>query len=111
MINSVENQIGTLSPDGSPEPDHRLLREVLRAIRWFDALASRTYATIQDLARAEGCCPTLITDRIRLAFLAPNIVEMILEGRQPASMTLASLKRACPLPLSWEWQRRLSQAF
>jgi hypothetical protein len=31
---------------------------------------------------------------------------MILAGRQPASMTLASLKRACPLPLSWEEQRK-----
>jgi hypothetical protein len=37
---------------------------------------------------------------------APDISSMILEGRQPASMTLARLKRACPLPLSWEEQPR-----
>jgi DNA invertase Pin-like site-specific DNA recombinase len=95
------------NPNSPPEPDHRLVREILRAIRWFDAIASARYASILDLARAEGCCPTLVTDRIRLAFLAPDMVEMILEGRQPIGITIASLKRACPLPVSWEEQRSL----
>jgi site-specific DNA recombinase len=62
---------------------------------------------MEDLARSEECCAALISDRIRLAFLAPDIVEMILEGRQPPSMTIASLKRACPLPVSWEEQHQL----
>lgn len=93
--------------DAPPEPDRRLVHEVLRAIRWFDEISSGRFATIQDLARSEGCCPTLITHRIRLAFLAPDIVETILQGRQPQSLTVARLKRACPLPLSWEQQREL----
>jgi hypothetical protein len=94
-------------PREAPGPDHRMVREVLRAIRWFDTLSSGAFETIQELAEEEGVCPTLITDRVRLAFLAPDIVEMILEGRQPHSMTIASLKRACPLPMSWPEQRRL----
>lgn len=40
-----------------------------------------------------------------MALLAPGIIETILEGRQPRSLTIASLKRACPLPMSWEEQR------
>jgi site-specific DNA recombinase len=92
------------NPVGPPEPDHRLIREILRAIRWFEALSSGAVPTILDLAKAEGCCPSLITDRIRLAFLAPNIVEIILEGRQPATLTTGRLIRVCPLPLSWKEQ-------
>ena len=100
-----EMRIVLETPDCPPEPDHRLVKEVLRATRWLEALTSGRFQRIDTLARAEGCCPSLISDRIRLAFLAPDIVEDIIEGRQPASITLASLKRACPLPMSWAEQR------
>jgi len=93
--------------DSPPVTDPRLVYEVLRAIRWFQALSSGEFSTVQDLAKAEGCCATLITHRIRLAFLAPDIVEMILAGKQPRFLTIARLKRACPLPLAWEAQRDL----
>lgn len=93
--------------NASPEPDHRMIQEVLRAIRWFNELSSGTYDTMLELAEVEQCCPSLVSDRIRLAFLAPDIVEMILDGTQPHSMTCSSLMRACPLPLSWEEQRRV----
>ncbi|WP_421696544.1 recombinase family protein [Aestuariivirga sp.] len=103
--NEVKNVLE--SADGRVEPDHRLVQEILRAIRWFNALSSGRFATVLDLAKAESCSPTLISDRIRLAFLAPDIVEAIIEGRQPQSMTTARLKRCCPLPMSWEEQRTL----
>jgi hypothetical protein len=41
-----------------------------------------------------------------LAFLAPDIVEAILQGRQPVELTALRLKRT-RLPLSWVEQRRL----
>jgi hypothetical protein len=44
---------------------------------------------------------------MRLAFLAPDIVEAIIEGRRPASLTNTKLRRLSPLPYSWEEQRRL----
>ena len=44
--------------------------------------------------------PTLL----RLTLLAPDIVETILEGRQPVEMTLAALLR--PLPRLWQEQVR-----
>jgi hypothetical protein len=72
-----------------------------------NALSSGAFPTIEDMAQAEGCSPSLISSRIKLAFLAPDIVEAILEGRQPASLTLARIKRACPLPMCWEEQRDL----
>jgi site-specific DNA recombinase len=41
-----------------------------------------------------------------LAFLAPEIVEAILEGRQPITLTLRELKRFGTLPNRWDDQRR-----
>jgi site-specific DNA recombinase len=42
---------------------------------------------------------------IRLAFLAPDIVESIVEGRQPTSLTAEVLTRHIELPLEWRSQK------
>ena len=42
----------------------------------------------------------------RLAFLAPDIVESILEGRQPRALTTRALSRIVQLSLDWNEQRR-----
>jgi hypothetical protein len=42
---------------------------------------------------------------IRLAFLAPEIVECIVEGRQPASLTAEAVTRRIKLPLEWRSQK------
>ena len=44
---------------------------------------------------------------IRLAFLAPPLVEMIAQGRQPAELTAEVLTRRTVLPLEWAIQKRL----
>jgi len=46
---------------------------------------------------------TYMTRVLRLSLLAPDIVEMILDGRQPPEMTLAALLE--PFPVEWEGQR------
>jgi hypothetical protein len=45
-----------------------------------------------------------------LAFLAPDIIEAILQGRQPADLTLARLTNRLDLPLDWVAQRELIRA-
>jgi hypothetical protein len=90
-------------PDTNPHP--RLVGEILRARRWFDALSSGEVPTIATLARAEGVSASYISLKISLAFLAPDIVETIIDGMQPMSLTPEQLKKACPLPASWEEQR------
>ncbi len=44
--------------------------------------------------------------RLPLAFLAPDIVEAILEGHQPIELTAAQMMRIRDLPLSWAEQRQ-----
>lgn len=53
-----------------------------------------------------GCCRSTLADRIKLNDLAPDIVEAIIAGRQPRSLTgrrLASID----LPIDWLLQRKI----
>ena len=59
--------------------------------------------TIQDVATAAKLSRTMVSQRIALAYLAPDIVEFILNGCQPKSMQLEQV--ATNLPLDWEGQR------
>jgi site-specific DNA recombinase len=42
---------------------------------------------------------------IRLAFLAPDIVESIVDGRQPSDLTAEALTRHIVIPIEWPSQR------
>jgi hypothetical protein len=52
--------------------------------------------------------PSYVSRVLRLTLLAPNTVEAILDGRQPAGLPLADLLEA--FPLEWEAQRVLAAA-
>ena len=58
------------------------------------------HATLEDLARAKGVAPSYVSRMLRLTLLAPEIVEAILDGRQPAEMQLDDLLKG--FPLEWE---------
>jgi hypothetical protein len=60
-------------------------------------------ATIEDLARVKGVAPSYVSRVLRLTLLAPEIVEAILDGRQPAELQLDDLLTG--FPLEWERQR------
>ena len=77
------------------------------ARRWFHDLAAGRAKGIADLAHKSKCSAAHVSRRITLAFMAPDIVNKILAGRQPLELTPERLKKACPLPVSWEEQRAL----
>jgi predicted nucleic acid-binding Zn ribbon protein len=93
--------------ESQAEPDPRLIGEILRARRWFEMLSSGKVPTIADLAKTEGVSASYVSLKISLAFLAPDIVEAIIDGTQPVSLTPERLKKACPLPAAWDEQRAL----
>lgn len=73
------------------------------------ALLQKAEATRQQLfAPADPAQrPDRELERIaRLAFLAPDIVTAILDGRQPSSHTPRSLLKYASIPLNWKDQRR-----
>lgn len=99
-------------PDGShghPSPastiDSAMVKAIARAFRWQKLLEDRTYGCLDEIAKAERIGPSFISRIIRLTSLAPDIVEAILDGRQPACLTLKDLMG--PFPVEWDRQTSL----
>ena len=84
-------------------PDSTLVKALARAFRWKRMLESGAFATIAELAERERIAPSYMTRVLRLTLLAPDIVEAILDGRQPEGMTLPGLME--PFPVEWEQQQ------
>jgi hypothetical protein len=78
-------------------------RVLIAALRKAHAMI----ATDRGLPTLETA-PTSPYDRniLRLAFLAPDIQQAILDGRQPHHLNLETIKNT-PLPLSWSQQREM----
>ena len=101
-------------PDGSPswaKPrkriDNALIKALARAFRWQKLIDDSPYATIEDIANSEKINPSYVSRVLRLTLLSPEIMEMILDGRQPTSMTLRILQKG--FPACWISQRDLLQ--
>jgi DNA invertase Pin-like site-specific DNA recombinase len=85
--------------------DLSLLKAVARAHRWFDEISTGKARSLAAIATREGISVRYVGRLIRLAFLAPDIVASIVEGRQPTTLTAEALTRRIELPLSWSAQR------
>jgi site-specific DNA recombinase len=85
--------------------DLSLLKAVARAHRWFDEISTGKARSLAAIAARERLNVRYVGRLIRLAFLAPDIVESIVEGRQPTTLTAEALTRRVELPLSWCAQR------
>ena len=101
-----------VTPDGSPywaKPrkriDNAIVKALARAFRWQKLLEDSTYATIEEIANAEKINPSYVSRVLRLTLLSPEIVEMILDGRQPLSLTMKTLQKHFPL----EWCSQKSE--
>jgi site-specific DNA recombinase len=92
----------------APRIDSTILKAAARAHRWFDDLVSGRAASMVEIGRREGVGKRYVSRMIRLAFLAPTIVESIAEGRQPPELTAQFLSTGRgDLPLSWQAQEQL----
>lgn len=83
--------------------DIALIKAVARAFRWRRMLETGRFATINELAAAEKINSSYVSRVLRLTLLAPDLVEAILDGRQPEEMTLPALMQ--PFPMEWSDQR------
>ena len=99
-----------VSPDGVPawagsgnRVDDTLVKALARAFRWRRLLETGFHGTVDEIARAERINDSYVSRILRLTLLAPDIVEAILDGRQPPELTLARLMK--PFPAAWEEQR------
>jgi site-specific DNA recombinase len=88
-------------------PDPALLKAIARGHRWFKELASGRTASVREIAKREGVYDSYVKRLIPLALLAPEIVQSICDGSQPATLTAEVLKHNAPLPLEWTKQREI----
>ncbi len=87
--------------------DPALLKAIARARGWFDELITGRAISMVEIAQREGISDRYVSSLLPLAFLAPDIVEAIAAGRQPADLTAETLIRHIDLPLDWNDQRVL----
>jgi DNA invertase Pin-like site-specific DNA recombinase len=88
-------------------PHADLIALLIRAHRWFGQLARGELRSARAIARRDKYDPGEVSRTIQLAFLAPDIVEAILTGRQPVELTPRCLMRIGEIPLEWHCQRRI----
>jgi hypothetical protein len=100
-----------LAPDGAEvtaapvtrHVDNAMVKAIARAFRWRDMLESGEYSTIREIAAAERINETYVGRVLRLTLLAPEIVEAIVNGRQPVGLQLDGLMRR--FSVGWNEQR------
>ena len=84
--------------------DERLIRNIANAHRWFEQIKSgKTFA---EISKTEVTSKRRIQQMIDLAFLAPDIIREVLEGKQPLGFTSDWCLRHS-LPSNWKQQREL----
>jgi hypothetical protein len=71
---------GAEPSETSRSADPALLRLVARSRHWFEAIASGRVTSFKEIAKAEEVSEQFVSNRISLAFLAPQIVEGISAG-------------------------------
>jgi site-specific DNA recombinase len=80
------------------------LRAVARGHQWHSQIIAGTVWGRRSLANQSRLDERYVSRILQCAFLAPDIVEAILDGRQPADFTLEKLRDG--VPLSWAEQRQ-----
>ena len=96
----------TDTPVLTPEQDRPLLKALGRGIYWQQLIDNGTVASGTEIAERECIHRSTVNDLLRLALLAPDIVQAAYEGRLPRAVSLEAILRA-KVPLDWNEQRRL----
>jgi len=79
--------------------DPALLKIIVRTKGWFEDLLSGKAANLAALAKRDDVSDGYISNVLPLAFLAPDIIEAIVSGRQPSTLTAETLIKHTKLPL------------
>jgi site-specific DNA recombinase len=96
------------TPDASATIDARtretLLKSIARSRRWMENIMSEKVASFEEIATIEGKVDRHVRYLAPLAFLSPNVIAAIYDGRMSADITVSSLARG--LPHSWSEQEK-----
>jgi site-specific DNA recombinase len=83
--------------------NHALVLAFARAKTWMQDLRDGKYADTMEIARRFNLSDPYVRRVLRFGYLAPDIVEAIVEGRQPRALTVKRLLQG--IPCVWADQR------
>ena len=87
--------------------DPHIMKAIAKAWSWRRKLESGAVATIEDVALAEAVTPAYIRRLLKLAYLAPVVLDKILIERISPAVSLKDMSTATELP----WSEQNSAAF
>jgi len=90
-----------------PSPDPNLVKVIQRSHAWWLVLTEEEDVSIKSLAVRSKMDAADVTRLLPLAFLAPEIVEAILDGRHPIDLNVEKLKKLSPIPANWNDQKQI----
>lgn len=97
-----------VSPNSAEDSPNRtapsLLKAIARAHEWYESLLRGQVNGRRAIARITGLDERYVSRILECAFLAPDIVEALLSGRQSPDLTLEKLCNASAL--DWSEQRK-----
>ncbi|MFC7422091.1 site-specific recombinase resolvase [Iodobacter arcticus] len=99
-----------LASTSAPAFDCVFLQGLGRAFYWQKLLDSGLMKSGSEIAKAEGLHHSTVNELLRLTLLAPDIIEMLMAGRQPRRLTLMWFQRN-RLPVDWQVQRDIIAQF
>ncbi|MFC7737523.1 hypothetical protein ACFQX4_17115 [Roseomonas sp. GCM10028921] len=106
MVVTPEGMAGSPVHSAAAVPtrgDPALVKALARAFRYQKLLDEGHYASISDMAAGEKIERGYLGSLLRLTLLAPDLVELILDGRAADRVTLPALLG--PVPPVWAHQR------
>lgn len=103
QVRAPDDAAGVATTRGDPA----LVKALARAFRWRRLLEEGRYASVRELAKAEGVNRAYIGRLLNLTLLAPDMVEAILDGRQTDAASIIS--RSTSIPDIWPEKCRASR--
>jgi len=92
---------------GSQGQDPHVLRAIVRAWKWRRQLEEGEASTLQDIAGKERVSERFIGRMIRLAYLAPEVLEALVVKRRPPAISINEMVELAKLP----WGEQMGLVF
>ena len=87
-----------MMPTSNGGVDPHVLKAIARAWSWRRKLESGAAGTVSDLAQAEGVTPPYVGRMLKLAYLAPAVLEKLLIARIAPTVSVKDLAAVAELP-------------
>ena len=85
-------------PSEDRTQDPHILRAIGTAWGWRRRMERGQAATIEDIAAAESVTPAYVCRMLKLAYLAPAVLEKLLIARVPPTVSVKELAEVAELP-------------